>query len=678
MQQFHDRHAWKECTAFEPARSYALDRVSSGHAKPLSHVDVNKKEWIICLLPPIPIVSIRMQELNDVSDDASTDSLLSSCGDGDPVSASSSPPPQEAQIQNESKNRELWDCDSFLYDIENDKYVPFIENYQSDINEKFNIEHYTQRGTMSFVIDNDNDILYWLDSSQDENFKLPKQRSLIALDIKDLTNVQLLYQKIIPCDIDDIENINNFAGFIEYYNMLLVENTIQFIENESDWLQHYQFDLITKKFSLEHNNIHSNAVSRVTSSKIENVIKNLKITDWIDVKDKHNKFYLCQVLEIVYKSKDTIDDDDEKNSSTTRKKEKAQELGLELEQKNDEMEMRVKVHFDGWSNKWDEWLRINVDSHSIKNIACDCTTYCVHLIERNEEEQGDDNGSEAGKGGKKGKWKQHMIAMPRSQSTYWRTLCGTSSVYLEKYGQMMVFGHNNKTANVGCWHGIYCKRMNNYKHSTSLINYSDNGSGNENNDYNNYSSRYKNEKKYFELIVLGFVHQFEMKLEGLIKARIPMDLCNIILKYYFIPSDKEWQAQEECYNDNKFESLVHPYCGYVSIYNGELYDIFLFGGRKILSHIPTQYIIHIQIYNDDKYKNDKNQIGYKIETLKNIKSPFFGWTTNYQLYWKDDWHAVFAEQTRTVHLIRNNHFETPKHVSIALSELLNDCQVRPR
>ena len=31
-------------------------------------------------------------------------------------------------------------CDSYLYDVKNDTFIPFIRNYQNDIRDKFNIE----------------------------------------------------------------------------------------------------------------------------------------------------------------------------------------------------------------------------------------------------------------------------------------------------------------------------------------------------------------------------------------------------------------------------------------------------------------------------------------------------------------------------------------------------------
>ena len=60
-------------------------------------------------------------------------------------------------------------------------------------------------------------------------------------------------------DNDDInDNENNFSDFIERHDMLIVGNTMQFIENgyasASSSLKHYKFDTIGKKFSLIHEN----------------------------------------------------------------------------------------------------------------------------------------------------------------------------------------------------------------------------------------------------------------------------------------------------------------------------------------------------------------------------------------------------------------------------------------
>ena len=110
-------------------------------------------------------------------------------------------------------------CNSYLYDVENDKFKPFIENYKKDINKKFNIAHASSDGRMTFLIDNDNHVLYWLQSSV-------TQRSLLRLDIRNLKKIKFIDQILLPSSIDG-------ETFTYQNTMFLTENTIQFISYNS-------------------------------------------------------------------------------------------------------------------------------------------------------------------------------------------------------------------------------------------------------------------------------------------------------------------------------------------------------------------------------------------------------------------------------------------------------------
>ena len=111
-----------------------------------------------------------------------------------------------------------------MYDVEKDEFVPFINDY-TEINNKFIIHHVERYNTsnynnLSYVIDNDNHILYWLHT-------ISSQNSLISLDVKDLKNIKLINQTLLPSSID--HNNNNICFAKGEYTMLLVGNTIQFI-----------------------------------------------------------------------------------------------------------------------------------------------------------------------------------------------------------------------------------------------------------------------------------------------------------------------------------------------------------------------------------------------------------------------------------------------------------------
>lgn len=51
---------------------------------------------------------------------------------------------------------------------------------------------------------------------------------------------------------------------------------------------------------------------------------------------------------------------------------------------------------------------------------------------------------------------------------------------------------------------------------------------------------YENDYNYYQTIVDGFIHRFEKYINNLF-VNIPQPLYQLVLKYYFIPSDdKKW------------------------------------------------------------------------------------------------------------------------------------------
>ena len=93
------------------------NRKNYRYPPPAHYTDTNGKAWIIFLLYPIR---------RDDSNSDTTDKNISSSST---------------------------EYDSYLYDMENDKFIPFIKNYKKDINNKFNITHAASHGRISFVVD---------------------------------------------------------------------------------------------------------------------------------------------------------------------------------------------------------------------------------------------------------------------------------------------------------------------------------------------------------------------------------------------------------------------------------------------------------------------------------------------------------------------------------------------
>ena len=175
--------------------------------KPSYYVDINGKEWIIMLMPDPDNSKTRLIEHSSIFDDA------------------------------------------YLYDVENDKLVEFIHSYETDIHKRFKISFpYAFNDSMkkkdlyrSYVIDNDNHVMYWYICGyaidQIGDFQMHQLSSfIIAFSIKDLQNIEFMYQQ----SLSDSYNDNNddddeFSCAVPAildatrYQMVMVDNRIEMI-----------------------------------------------------------------------------------------------------------------------------------------------------------------------------------------------------------------------------------------------------------------------------------------------------------------------------------------------------------------------------------------------------------------------------------------------------------------
>ena len=542
-----------------------------------------------------------------------------------------------------------FECDSYLYDVEKDEIKPFIKDYVQGINNKFMIYHVERNNsstanTLSYVIDNHT--LYWLHTTSSQN-------SLISLDIKDLQNIELISHTLLPSSIDNI-------GFTKNeYKMMVVGNTIQFIlgvvnnfkTSRKDAMinsrQHFEFNIKTKKLSLIHKNIHDKWNNHIPKLKMDD----LKIGDYIDVKDIMGDWYLSKILDIKdkvyynYNYNSNSDDDDNCDKHVKA--------------------MKILVHYFNWDSKYDEWIDVTNDHNSIgiahlsninifdelrrnadlyneqsnrKNInlskeriesiidmmkisssICDCIEQCCYS---------DDMGPIRMLGMNKKLCQYHRIALPKTQSLYTKSLLYCSGLHSKKNNTMIICGRNSIN-NRFQFDGMYCKRVN----------------------INNY------DEKDFELIVDGFLRPFKKELF----LNIPKELCQMILKYCFIPNDKHWKHMTETdINGELVESIhekaLHILSGYCLVdCNIDCNDrdtsmhIYIFGGKKKFNWQQSPSIKRLRV--------DIKAQSYKIEQLYGIKCPE---TDN------DYWHVVFCQKSQTIHLFEQKF---NKHFSIQLESL---------
>ena len=364
--------------SFFEARFLELNRNTS--LAPSYYIDINGKEWIIIMRP------VRQQVV--VTPD---------------------------------------NYDSFLYDIKRKQYFGFIKNFETDINQRFNIRHTLgkTRGrantSTSYVIDNENHVLYWLESDHYNNYNSNNicQTSLVAINIKHLNNIKLIHQTIIPQD--------EFPLFINrVWTMLVIGNTIQFIlggNNDcSDGKAHFEYDIKLQKLKMLDENILLTTTSHVSENKIFNFFENLKVNDWIDTRDDYGTFYLGQVLDI--KDKEFEND------------------GGKLKLKS----MKIFVHYNGCLSKCDEWIRISLSS------LCNCTDKCHFLNDKYYAKRGWSKLKPI-----KAQFSQfHRIALPKTQSLWNQYLNGFNGIYSKYREKMILFGRNDKCC------GVYFKHKMRY------------------------------------------------------------------------------------------------------------------------------------------------------------------------------------------------------------------------
>ena len=601
------------------------------------YVDVNGKEWIIILLPS----------------------------------------PQK-----------LFKHDSYLFDVEKAEIVPFISNYHQEINKIYDIYHVekntnskqkTSRSMvvknqyMSFVIDNDNHILYWLQSSS-------WQCSLISIDIKNLENIKLIDQTLLTSPTDD----THFA--IANYTMLVVGNTIQFIlandhrepdvcysyrmgqwqqdcqNNNVNSLANFQFDVKSKKLSLIHKNIHIKCDDHVTKLRSDHLLDNLKIGDYIDVRESEGYWYLAKILDIKDKVYYDNNNDDEDNDDDHDKRDKKHVKS-----------MKLFIHYQQWDAKWDVWITVtndvidesslfpNIDLNKLKqdmqtpkhthpqgvkiggqvikfvkiesadnfinkvsncSSICDCNEPCLLKNIKSDITE---------------KFSVfHHIALPKTQSMYRKYLKYIDGLYSKNQQTMVILGGNsfvNRYSRAIKFGGVYCKRI-----------------GNNNN------------KNYCQYIVNGFLKQFNCE-----KIFIPKDLCQLILKYYFIQNDSYWtHMTEKGENDELIETTYDfNFCKYSSkvLVNDNLKNqicIYMFGGDPDNSSQDCGLIKRLDI--------DIQTQSYKIQQLKHIQCPKQYAKNQHQC---PTWHVVFCKKSQTIHLFDQTF---GKHFCIHL-EVLNNASV---
>lgn len=477
-----------------------------------------------------------------------------------------------------------------MYDVSEDKIVHIKME---------NIIETLVMSIQSFAIDNKNNILYVCVSRADHS---KGNHWILRVDIKNLISkdIQLIDKTIV--------NQNEYPNFDGHCKMLIIGDEVHFVCT-NNLTKHYIFDIKLKQFTLIDQNIHSNAFNHITKSKILKYIRqDCKTGDLIDIKDLYGKFYLTKIL--------TIERTSTVNSKGNNGNDKAKYGNIS--------QIRMTVHYIGFSSKYDETLTIDIikAEEDETNIICDCNKYCPFNDGRAQNIY-------------------HRIALPNSQSLASKSLGYACVMYSKMYKKMLIVG---KTLN--CWGGIYCKEINDehheyrYNNNSEYHNCDHNGMVNLN-KLNNFNVI--KEKEYFELISYGYIRQYDNctsnSNSNCHSNLIPMELYALISKYYYTQSDKEWQWID---NGSMFESYnvwttVFTRC--LLVKNGN-YGIFfkLYCGAALdgLGNVNEN------IYKFDLAKNDL----INMENIQCPIDPMLG--------------AFYCKENQTVHVFdhRGLHYST--------------------
>ena len=305
--------------------------------------------------------------------------------------------------------------------------------------------------------------------------------------------------------------------------------------------------------------------------------------------------------------------------------------------------MKILVHYNGCSSKYDEWIHVSTGilsekedvtselAETSKEISlsslCDCIDKCHFLNEKYYPRRNEWSKFEP----IEAQFSQfHRIGLPKTQSLCNQYLNEFNGIYSKSHQKMIIFGHNDAfTSNDKCC-GVY------YKHKMCY------------------------DKKQCQLIVFGFCHQSENHNNNNKKLVIPKEIRQLILKYYTGASDdEEWQ---NVYKKDKngtilgdmFDDAFYLHCGFVLANNDN--DIFIFGG-KVSKYRKGGQTGFKHLNNIFKFNISANQ----LVRLTDIQCPEYSDADKV-----DSWHAVLCQKTKQVHLFAKTFCQ---HFCISLETL---------
>ena len=485
---------------------------------------------------------------------------------------------------------------TYLYDIEHDKYQAFI-NYNEQLSTP---KHHFFRYGRSYVVDTANHLMYIYLSNYDNSMHI--MTTLNIKDISNIIVVDETSIPI-PED-NDTRSIHARPSPFDCHHMCLVGNKIHGIFAKSKQLtfEYFIFDIKNKTMTLIHKNLEQTYLDNITFDHVYdfsddnincnknstsdtshnynpwddgnnlnfdiyinkesgeskwkiNFLNSLKTGSKIDCKDitQNTPYYCSVIVQLVHKDKRH-----EWNKKCPLVPIKFHRLRyrhkMDTEDIYDNYEKFALIHYIGWREKHDEWIGLNKDE------ICDCKHKCDNI--------------------------SHQFGLPVTQSSFRIKKKGRRIIYSQKHKKLMVIGrdfglscytHVNhewydylNTFDLNgnqSYYNYNCQKALNRSHSTTtqtidmdLNNMNDldwepprkrrrvclhsveTGLTKDaklsvkDNIRNIKIDEAEIEKHFFELVTIGFLRKCETQF----KIKMHAGLYNVILKYYFKPSNFEW------------------------------------------------------------------------------------------------------------------------------------------
>ena len=310
-------------------------------------------------------------------------------------------------------------ANSFVYDVKNDTYSVWIRDFQTDLYEKYNLEH--MHAPLNF---DSGGYVYWLDTSRPESHDLifcknnnASYCSLLIIDISNILNFQILNQILID------RNEKEFVDFIDAFNMFIIgNNTIHFI-SQNKTAQHYIFDIKLSKLKLINETIQLNRIKPSQYTKDINIIWNiLKEDNNIDARHPQYGMFFPAIIRDVKK------------------------IGKNIK--------KLLIHYNDFGDKFDEWIEINKELESINiiidinssianpsSVICNCNNLCKYRFCRLKKSNYNNiNQVDPRFNFDKSYSKLHRIAYPGTQTKLIQQIQFRVVIYCKIFEKFLLFG----------------------------------------------------------------------------------------------------------------------------------------------------------------------------------------------------------------------------------------------